>query len=378
MKVILAISWSLFQLCVASWLTLDARITRIIHLLFALSLAYLMTKSPSRKDYFPQKPVAKKLTKQSLRRNYGYLILFLFLSVFASLYLLHDQAKIVFRSGNPTGLDIIAGVFLFTALLEACRRVVGPVLSLTAIVFSGYIFLGSHLPGFLQFKSISLSRFIGQIYMTDEGIFGTPLDTSANVVFLFVLFGSLLQKTGGGLFFLNLALSLVGRFKGGAAKAAVAGSGLIGMISGSSIANIVTTGNFTIPLMKKTGYPAKKAAAIEVAASTDGQIMPPIMGAAAFIMAATIPGISFYDIIIAALIPALVSYLTLFYITHLEASKHGLKGISHAELPKFMTTFISGIHFIIPIFLLLYQLFIIRSSPTVPLLFLLLVFLLLP
>ncbi len=198
--------------------------------------------------------------------------------------------------------------------------------------------------------------------MQTEGIYGFPLDVSATIVFLFVLFGTMLDRAGGGRFFINLALSMLGRFKGGPAKAAIVGSGLTGMVSGSSIANIVTTGTFTIPLMKKVGYTPIKAAAIEVAASTDGQIAPPIMGAAAFIIAEYL-NVPYLEVIKAAAIPAFVSYATLFYIVHVEASKAGLRGLTKEETPSFFKTLRGGLHYLIPIGVLIYELVIPRHSP---------------
>jgi TRAP transporter 4TM/12TM fusion protein len=198
--------------------------------------------------------------------------------------------------------------------------------------------------------------------MSTEGIYGIPLDVSATIVFLFVLFGAMLDKAGAGHYFIQLALSLLGGFKGGPAKAAIVGSGLTGMVSGSSIANIVTTGTFTIPMMKKVGYPATKAAAVEVAASTDGQLAPPIMGAAAFIIAEYV-NVPYIQVVKAAAVPAFASYAALFYIVHIEASKLGLKGMPRAELPVFFKTLIAGAHFLIPIGMLLYELIIARHSP---------------
>jgi TRAP transporter 4TM/12TM fusion protein len=207
-----------------------------------------------------------------------------------------------------------------------------------------------------------MNRFVGQMTMSTEGIYGIPLDVSATIVFLFVLFGAMLDKAGAGRYFIQLALSLLGGFKGGPAKAAIVGSGLTGMVSGSSIANIVTTGTFTIPMMKKVGYPATKAAAIEVAASTDGQLAPPIMGAAAFIIAEYV-NVPYIQVVKAAAIPAFASYAALFFIVHVEASKLGLKGIPRAELPVFFKTLIGGSYFLIPIGMLLYELIIERHSP---------------
>jgi TRAP transporter 4TM/12TM fusion protein len=218
------------------------------------------------------------------------------------------------------------------------------------------------MPLVIAFGGVSLRRYLGQIALSTEGIYGIPLHVSANTVFLFVLLGSMLDKIGAGHFFNDLALSLLGRFKGGAAKAAVISSGLTGLFSGSSIANVVTTGTFTIPMMKKCGYPGKIAAATEVAASTNGQLMPPIMGAAAFIIAEYL-GVDYLDVVKAAAVPAFVSYFALFYIAHLEASKLGMKGLPKSDIPRFLTVLRNGFHYLIPLFVLIYELIIVRHSP---------------
>jgi TRAP transporter 4TM/12TM fusion protein len=218
------------------------------------------------------------------------------------------------------------------------------------------------MPDLIAFKGVSMNRFVGQMTMSTEGIYGIPLDVSATIVFLFVLFGAMLDKAGAGHYFIQLALSMLGGFKGGPAKAAVVGSGLTGLVSGSSIANIVTTGTFTIPLMKKVGYPPTKAAAIEVAASTDGQLAPPIMGAAAFIIAEYV-NVPYVEVVKAAAIPAFASYAALFYITHIEASKLGLQGMARSELPPFFKTLLGGAHFLVPLVFLLYELIVVRHSP---------------
>jgi TRAP transporter 4TM/12TM fusion protein len=266
------------------------------------------------------------------------------------------------RYGAPITRDIVIGLILVVLLLEASRRVIGPALSVIATAFCLYAFFGPYMPDVIAFKGVSLSRFIGQMTMSTEGIYGIPLDVSATIVFLYVLFGAMLDKAGAGRYFIQLALSLLGRFKGGPAKAAVLGSMFTGLVNGSSIANVVTTGTFTIPLMKKVGYPPTKAAAIEVAASTDGQIAPPIMGAAAFIIAEYV-NVPYVDVIKAAAVPAFASYAALIYITHIEASKAGLRGMSKEELPPFFKTLMSGIHFILPVLFLLYQLIIARHTP---------------
>jgi TRAP transporter 4TM/12TM fusion protein len=354
---VLALCWSLFQLSLASWLLIDSTYTRAIHLAFGLAIVYLSYPTLRRNIDAPG------LGWLSETRRVPWMdIMLALLAVLCSLYIVMDYEGLANRVGLPITRDLIIGGFLVLFLLEAARRVIGPALPIIAIAFSLYAFFGEQMPNFLAFKSVSISRYIGQISLTTEGIYGIPLDVSARIVFLFVLFGSMLDKAGGGRFFIDLAMSLLGRYKGGPAKAAVMSSGLTGMISGSSIANVVTTGTFTIPLMKKVGYPPKKAAAIEVAASTDGQIMPPIMGAAAFIIAEYV-NMPYLDVCKAAAIPAFASYATLFYLTHIEASKLGLQGLPRADLPGFFHTLLGGLHYLLPLFILLYELIIPRHSP---------------
>lgn len=352
---VIAVAWSLFQLSIASWLMLDSTYVRSIHLGFALLIVFLNF------PFFKKKKFGLKFlsaTKKIPLFDYAVAIV----ACLSALYIVLDYQGITTRYGAPVLRDIIIGIMLTILLLEAARRVIGPALPVIAICFCIYAFFGPYMPDFIAFKGVSLNRFVGQMTMSTEGIYGIPLDVSAKIVFLFVLFGAMLDKAGAGHYFIQLALSLLGGFKGGPAKAAVLGSGLTGMVSGSSIANIVTTGTFTIPMMKKVGYPATKAAAIEVAASTDGQLAPPIMGAAAFIIAEYV-NVPYVEVIKAAAIPAFASYAALFYITHIEASKLGLRGIPKNELPLFFKTFLSGLHFLIPISLLLYELVVVRHSP---------------
>ncbi|MGD8251782.1 MAG: TRAP transporter permease [Desulfobacterales bacterium] len=351
----ICVTWSLFQLSIASWLILDSTFIRAIHLGFALLVVYL--------NY----PMFKK-TRLGLRflsakdripiPDYCVALV----AAFSALYIAIDYEGMSLRYGDPILRDLVIGAVLVLLLLEASRRVIGPALPVIAGAFIFYAFAGPYMPDLIAFKGVSLNRFVGQMTMSTEGIYGIPLDVSATIVFLFVLFGSMLDKAGAGQYFIRLALSLLGGFKGGPAKAAIMGSGLTGLVSGSSIANIVTTGTFTIPLMKKVGYPAKKAAAVEVAASTDGQLAPPIMGAAAFIIAEYV-NVPYVEVIKAAAIPAFASYAALFYITHIEASKLGLQGMPRSELPPFFKTFFSGLHYLLPILMLLYELIIVRHSP---------------
>jgi TRAP transporter 4TM/12TM fusion protein len=351
----IGVIWSFFQLSIASWWILDTVFIRSIHLGFALLIVYL--------NYPAFKTTRLGLKFLSIKDRIPWWdFVIAIVACFAAVYIAVDYAGINQRYGSPITRDLVMGLILLLMLLEAARRVIGPALSVIAAFFCLYAFFGPYMPDVIAFKGVSLSRFFGQITMSTEGIYGIPLDVSATIVFLFVLFGSMLEKAGAGHYFIQLALSILGGFKGGPAKAAVMGSGLTGLVSGSSIANIVTTGTFTIPLMKKVGYPPTKAAAIEVAASTDGQLAPPIMGAAAFIIAEYV-NVPYVEVIKAAAIPAFASYAALFYITHIEASKLGLRGLNRSELPQFFKTLLSGIHFLIPMIMLLYELIVVRHSP---------------
>jgi TRAP-type uncharacterized transport system fused permease subunit len=226
----------------------------------------------------------------------------------------------------PTQGDILAAVVGVVLLLEAARRAEGPWMPVIAFIALLYVFFGPHLPGLLAHRGSSLSRAASHFWLTSEGVFGVALGVSTNFIFLFVLFGALLEKAGGGNYFIQLSFALLGRFRGGPAKAAVASSGLTGLISGSSVANVVTTGTFTIPLMKRVGYTPVKAAAIECAASVNGQIMPPVMGAAAFLMAEYV-GITYAEVIKHAFLPAVLTYGALFYVVDIEAVKAGMSGM---------------------------------------------------
>jgi len=259
---------------------------------------------------------------------------------------------------------VIVGTVLIVLLLEAARRALGITLSLICIIFIMYAFVGSEpwIPDILRYRGTTYEFFIFEMYLTDTSIFGVPLGVSTSFVFLFVLVGALLDRAGAGKYFIDVAFSGLGHKIGGPAKAAVVASGLSGLVSGSSIANVVTTGTFTIPLMKKVGLPAYKSGAVEVAASTNGQLMPPIMGAAAFIMADII-GIAYLDVVRAALFPAIISYLALFYVVHLEALKLNLRPLSKSELPPMLKTVVNGSHYLIPLGVLIWFLVIEKRSP---------------
>lgn len=349
----LAIGWSLFQLGIASVVVMDAFKSRIVHLLFAMLLTFIVF--PARK-----KGGAEKVP--------WYDWAMFALAATTLVYLLADFVGIQLRFGKALDHEIVLGTVFLVVLLEATRRSLGPALSVIAAIFLIYALLGPRglipitLPDIIAHRGYGLKRLIEQMYISTEGVFGTALGVSAQLVFLFVLFGAMLDRAGAGKYFIDLANSFLGVYRGGPAKVAVVASGLTGMVSGSSLANVVTTGTFTIPLMRRAGYPAHKAAAVEVAVSTNGQLMPPVMGAAAFIMA-EFTNLPYLEVVKAAVLPAMLSYFALFYIVHLEALKLGMKGVPRSELPPRWKTFISGIHFLIPLAVLLYFLVIARSSP---------------
>jgi len=353
----IAAAWSLFQLSLPEILFLDSVYVRCIHLAFAIMLVYL--SYPAFKK-IETKGIFSFLSVKSRIHFVDYALGIVAAS--AALYLAINYVELAERQGAPILTDIVVGVVLVILLLEAARRSLGPFLLIVACLFIFYSFFGPYMPDVIAFKGVSFRRFMSQTTISTEGIYGIPLDVSATIVFLFVLFGSMLDKAGGGKFFIDLAFSLLGRFKGGPAKAAVLASGMTGLVSGSSIANTVTTGTFTIPLMKSVGYPDYKAAAVEVAASTNGQLMPPIMGAAAFIIAEYC-NLPYLQVVKAAFIPAIISYIALLYITHLEASKLGLKGLPKEQIPQFFKTLVGGLHFLIPLFYLIYELMILRHTP---------------
>ncbi len=317
-----ALAWALFQLWYASPLpyTLHFAVfndgqARVIHLSFAFLLAYLTF--PARKSS-PRHRIP--ITDWTLA----------ILGVTAAMYLLVFYNEISLRPGLPTNADVIISIIGVVVLVEAARRAVGPALAVIASLMLIYIFAGPWLPGLLAHKGATLSRAASQMWLTSEGIFGVALGVSTSVVFLFVLFGSLLEKAGAGNYFIQLAFSMLGTYRGGPAKAGVVASGMTGMISGSSIANTVTTGTFTIPLMKRVGYPAVKAGAIECAAGVNGQLMPPVMGAAAFLIAEYV-GITYAEVVKHAFLPALLTYGALFYIVDIEAAKMGLRGLPRSS-----------------------------------------------
>ncbi len=264
----------------------------------------------------------------------------------AALYLFVYYRDISGRVGAPIMQDFVVSVIGLMLLLEATRRALGPALMIVASVFLIYTVLGPYMPSIIAHKGNSLSEIVNHQWITTEGVFGIALGVSTGFVFLFVLFGSLLDRAGAGNYFIQVAFSLMGHMKGGPAKAAVVSSAMTGLISGSSIANVVTTGTFTIPLMKKVGFSSEKAGAVEVASSVNGQIMPPVMGAAAFLMVEYV-GIPYFDVVKHAFLPAVISYIALVYIVHLEALKAGMEGLPRAYVPKPIVQRLIGIAFTI-------------------------------
>ena len=352
----IGVSWALFQLAIASVWTIDSTFSRSIHLAFAMAMVF--TSIP-----FLKRHHIKSLPFLSQREGIPIIdYIFAAIGVAVSLYIMVEWTGISMRMGSPSMADKIFGLLLIVMVFEATRRAIGPALPIVGLLFTLYGFFGPHLPDLLAYRGVNIDKYVSQLSLSTEGIFGIPLRVSTNIVFLFVLMGAMLEKAGAGKFFIDLAFAGLGRYKGGPAKSAVIASGLTGLVSGSSVANVVTTGTFTIPLMKKTGYPAKKAGATEVAASINGQLMPPIMGAAAFIIAEYV-NVPYIQVVKAAFIPALVAYIALFYVSHLEASKLGLKGLPKEELPNAKEVFKNGIHYLIPITWLVVELMVLRHSP---------------
>lgn len=314
--------WSLFQLWIASPLpfifgfgVFSATEARSIHLAFAVFLAFMaypaFKRSP--REYVPILDWVMALV-----------------AAFCASYLYFFYAQLSQRPGAPILQDVIVGVVGIVLLLEATRRALGPPLMIIALVFLVYSLAGPYMPGILAHRGVSFSGLVNHQWLTTQGVFGIALGVSTSFVFLFVLFGALLDKAGAGNYFIQVAFSLLGHYRGGPAKAAVVASGLTGLISGSSIANTVTTGTFTIPMMKRVGFSATKAGAVEVSSSVNGQIMPPVMGAAAFLMVEYV-GIPYIEVIKHAFLPAVISYIALLYIVHLEAMKAGMKGLQSSN-----------------------------------------------
>lgn len=340
---IIAISMSAFHFYTGGFGLLLGLKQRAIHLAFALSLIFLIY------------PGSKKSFEKNKTKIPLYDMFFAILATAVCLYVVVFFKEIAIRIGLPNTLDLVVGALTIILVLEGTRRVIGSALPIVVTVFLLYSYFGQIMPGFFAHRGYTVERIIEHLYSGTEGIFGIPLGVSASFVFLFVLFGAVLNKTGMGKFFIDVAMALAGHTTGGPAKVAVIASGFMGSINGSSVANTVTTGSFTIPLMKSVGYRKDFAGAVEAAASTGGQILPPVMGAAAFVMAEFL-GIPYIRIAAAAAIPAVIYYIAVITMVHLEACKYGLKGLPKERLPKIGKVLRAKGHLIIPIIGLVYLL----------------------
>ncbi|MBN8199172.1 MULTISPECIES: TRAP transporter permease [Bacillaceae] len=316
------LAFSLFHLYTGVFGMLTAQLQRSIHLGFALALIFLL---------FP----ARKKDRGRKNKVAWYDIILAILGIAVGAYWPLFIDEIVMRAGRLTEIDFYVGLIAVLLVLEATRRAVGLPITIIAVIFLAYAMFGPYMPAFLAHRGLDLERLVQTMFFTTEGILGTPLGVSATFIFLFLLFGSFLVKTGVGQYFNDLAVSIAGKRTGGPAKVAIFSSALQGTISGSSVANVVTSGSFTIPMMKKLGYKKEFAGAVEATASTGGQIMPPIMGAAAFLMVEFIGGgITYWDIAKAAAIPALLYFAGVWIMTHFEAKRVGLRGLKDEEMPN--------------------------------------------
>ena len=336
----IAITFSVFQLYTAIFGILDAQLQRAVHLGFGMALSYLLY--PTRKSW-------------SRTKLHPLDLLLAIVSAAAPAYIVWAYQELVMRSGTVTGLDLLVGAVGILTVIEATRRVVGIPMVIVVICFLGYAFAGPYMPGILAHRGLTMEQLVGHLYFTTEGIFGIPLGVSSTFIFLFILFGAYLESTGLGKFFIDLANAVAGWASGGPAKVAVLSSGLMGTVSGSSVANVVGTGSLTIPMMKKLGYHKDFAGAVEAAASTGGQLMPPVMGAAAFLMAEFV-GVPYVEIVKAAVIPALLYFIGVWLGVHFEAKRNKLQGIPREQLPKLGTILTERGHLALPLIVIVYLL----------------------
>lgn len=337
MIAVCAIGLSLFQVYFSTFGMIDTVRFRAIHLILAMVLIFCV---------YP-------LRRGGPKNHINILdIIFMILAICVGVYLAQEWHDIVMRRGEITDYDIYFGVVCTFLTLEIARRTTGWALPIVALLFLLYTYLGNILPGSLSHSGIDFERIIGQLYITTEGIYGLPLGVMVNYVFLFILFASMLHRFGAGEYFINLSYAVAGRYRGGPAKTALVASGMMAMITGSSTANVVSTGAFTIPLMKKVGYKAETAGGIEVAASVGGQLTPPIMGAGAFIMAEW-TGTPYIEIIKMAAIPAIIYYLSVGFYVHILAAKRGLKTLQKDEIPSIWDTFKEGCYLLLPLIVLM-------------------------
>jgi TRAP transporter 4TM/12TM fusion protein len=343
----IAIAFSIFQLYTSLFGVLDAHLQRAVHLGFGMALIFLMYPSRNSWSRSSVHPVDVVLA---------------IVGAAMPLYVVVFYGELVLRAGQITQTDMAIGTLGVLMVIEAARRVVGWPIVIVSIAFMIYGFAGPYMPDMLAHRGLDIGDMVSHLYFTTEGIFGIPLGVSSTFIFLFILFGAYLETTGLGKFFIDIANAVAGWASGGPAKVAVLSSGLMGTVSGSSVANVVGTGSFTIPMMKKMGYSKEFAGAVEAAASTGGQLMPPIMGAAAFLMAEFI-GVPYFDVVKAAAIPAVLYYAGVWIGVHLEAKKNGLRGIPRNELPKFSELFVERGHLALPLAGIIYLL-VAGYSPT--------------
>ncbi len=336
---LIAVAMSCFHFYTSGFGLLLAQKQGAVHLAFTLALVFLLY------------PASSKQSKTSGIPFYDFILGAI--GVASALYLVVFFNELVTRAGLPTQTDLIMGFLLIATLLEATRRISNPVLPCLAVIALLYCYFGRSMPDMLAHRGFNVARIVNHMYLGTEGIFGTPLEVSSTFVFMFILFGAVLEKTGLGKFIIDLSLALAGWSTGGPAKVAVVSSGLMGTVSGSSVANVCTTGMFTIPLMKSVGYEPYFAGAVEAVASTGGQIMPPVMGAAAFIMA-QILGVPYIEVAIAAVVPALLYYFAVMVQVHFEACRLGLRGIPWKQLPPLVPLLKSKGFLLIPLIAIIY------------------------
>lgn len=337
---VICIAFAVFQLYTATFGVLDAHLQRAIHLAFGFLLIFLLY--PGRKSW----------SRSSMNPLD---VLFAIVGAASALYIVVNYQELVLRAGMNNEIDFVVGVIGTLMVFEAARRVVGWPMITVALFFMIYAFAGPYIPGIMAHRGVQVQELFDHLFFTTEGIFGTPMGVSSTFIYLFILFGSYLEATGLGKFFIDLANAIAGWAAGGPAKVAVLSSGLMGTVSGSSVGNVAGTGAFTIPMMKKLGYRPAFAGAVEAAASTGGQLMPPVMGAAAFLMAEFV-GVPYFDVVKAAVIPALLYYIGVWLGVHYEAKKYGLKGTPREELPKFGPLFMEKGHLALPLAVIVYLL----------------------
>lgn len=337
---VICIAFAVFQLYTATFGVLDAHLQRAIHLAFGFLLIFLLY--PGRKSW----------SRSSMNPLD---VLLAIVGAASALYIVVNYQELVLRAGMNNETDFVVGVIGTLMVFEAARRVVGWPMITVALFFMIYAFVGPYIPGIMAHRGVQVQELFDHLFFTTEGIFGTPMGVSSTFIYLFILFGSYLEATGLGKFFIDLANAIAGWAAGGPAKVAVLSSGLMGTVSGSSVGNVAGTGAFTIPMMKKLGYRPAFAGAVEAAASTGGQLMPPVMGAAAFLMAEFV-GVPYFDVVKAAVIPALLYYIGVWLGVHYEAKKYGLKGTPREELPKFGPLFMEKGHLALPLAVIVYLL----------------------